>query len=265
MKPGPTPRGPNTRQGRPRTGTRGSAGPAPDGGRPQVVVNMAMTADGKIATSTRSVHTFGSARDGANLHALRATADAILCGARTVEETGATMGNGGQRYGMARIRRGLREHPLRVVVSGSGTISPDAEIWRHRFSPILVLTTRRASRARLDGLRTLADGVWVSPGNTLDWAAALAWLRREHGVRRLVCEGGGEVNDALFRGGWVDELRLTLCPLVFGGRDAPGIAGGIGVEKIAEAARFELRGFRRVGDEFFLIYRRPRARRPGFH
>ena len=226
---------------------------------PFVVVNMAMTADGKIATSTRSVHTFGSPRDAANLYKLRATADAILCGARTIEETRATLGNGGDAHRAARLRRGLHPYPLRVVVSGSGSLSPDAEIWKHRFSPVVVLTTRRASARRLERLRGLADHVWVSPGNAIDWAAALAWLAGKHGVKRLVCEGGGELNDALFRGGWVDELRLTWCPLIFGGRTAPCISGGRGVESMAQAARFELAAMERVENEFFLVYRRAKG------
>ena len=63
-------------------------------GAPFVLVNMAMSADGKIATANRAVTTFGSASDQEHLHALRATCDAIVCGARTVEETDATLGNG---------------------------------------------------------------------------------------------------------------------------------------------------------------------------
>ena len=51
---------------------------------PFVFINMAVTADGKIATANRAVHSFGSARDLEHLYELRATADAILCGARTV-------------------------------------------------------------------------------------------------------------------------------------------------------------------------------------
>ena len=114
--------------------------------RPFVLVNMAMTADGKIATANRAVTTFGSARDARHLYELRATADAILCGARTVEESGATLGNGGEVHRRARLRRGLSEYPLRVIASGSGSLSATAKIWENDFSPIIVLAGSQADR-----------------------------------------------------------------------------------------------------------------------
>ncbi len=222
--------------------------------RPFVLLNMAMTADGKIATSTHSVHTFGSPADSAHFYRLRATADAILCGARTVEETGATLGNGGERFLRARRRRGLSDHPLRIVVSGAGTLASDAGLWRHRFSPIVVLTSRRAPAREIRRLEGLADTVWISPGRELDFPAALAWVRSQFGVTRLLCEGGAGVNDALFRARLVDELHVTLCPLIFGGRTAPGLSEGIGFARMDAAAGFRLRSVRRRGDEFFLVY-----------
>ena len=160
-------------------------------GAPFVLVNMAMSADGKIATANRAVTTFGSASDQEHLHALRATCDAIVCGARTVEETDATLGNGPDRYRRARLRRGLSGSPLRVVVSGTGSISPSAAIWGDRASPVVVLTGAQVDPAKLARLRALADHVWSSPGDEVDFAAAFGWLRSRFGVGRLICEGGG--------------------------------------------------------------------------
>lgn len=227
--------------------------------RPWVVVNMAMTADGKIATSNRAVTSFGSPRDLRNLYRLRSTADAILCGARTVEQSHATLGNGGDEFRRRRLRAGRAEFPLRVVVSGSGSIASGAELWSHRFSPIVLLVTERA-RPRHEQLATLADHVWYCGSREIDFDGALSRLAAEFGVRRLIAEGGGEVNDALFRAGRVDELHLTVCPFIFGGRTAPSIADGLGFPRLADAARFRLRSCRQVGEELFLIYEA--ARRP---
>ena len=71
---------------------------------PFVFANLAMTADGKIATANRAAHSFGSAHDLAHLYELRATADAILCGARTVEISNATLGNGGEKHRRRRLK-----------------------------------------------------------------------------------------------------------------------------------------------------------------
>ncbi len=129
---------------------------------------------------------------------------------------------------------------------------------------MVVLTGARVDPAKLARLRALADHVWSSPGEELDFAAAFGWLRSRFGVGRLVCEGGGGLNDALFRAGVVDEVHLTLCPFVFGGQTAPTIAEGIGFPRLPDAARFSLVSSRRRGDEMFLVYRADRtAARPG--
>jgi riboflavin-specific deaminase-like protein len=141
------------------------------------------------------------------------------------------------------------------VVSGSGSLSPTAELWAADFSPVIVLSTKKASETRLKRLRRLASEVWVSRSREVDFATALQALHDDHGVGRLVCEGGAQVNDALFRAGLVDELHLTVCPLIFGGRTAPTISDGTGFQRLADAAQLELKSLKRVGDELFLVYR----------
>ena len=123
---------------------------------PFVVCNFAMTADGKIAFAKDHFVSFGSAGDRRHMMELRATADALLCGARTVEVTGTILGNGGERYRRQRLKNGLPEHPLRVIASGSGSIEPDGRIFKRRFSPVIVLTTERIPKAKLKSLRAVA-------------------------------------------------------------------------------------------------------------
>src|SRR5262249_15418601 len=123
------------------------------------------------------------------------------------------------------------------------------------FSPIIVLTTRRPSAKRLQALRKVSDEVKVFGDKEINFHTALRWLRHKWKVKRLLCEGGGEVNDALFRAGLVDELHLTICPKIFGGRDAPTIADGIGRSSLAKATYLQFKSAKRLGDEMFLVYR----------
>ena len=216
-----------------------------------------MTADGKIATAGREVATFGSPRDLQHLYELRATADAILCGARTLEEAGATLGNGGKKYGKKRLAAGLSEYPVRVIVTGRGSFSPEAAIWKSQLpSPIVVLTTSSITAERKAWLTDHASAVYVSDSNEIDFASAIRWLAVQFGVRRLLSEGGAELNAALFQARLVDEINLTVCPYIFGGQEAPTIAEGTGVERLSDASEFELVRHRRVGAEMFLVYRR---------
>ena len=227
--------------------------------RPFVLLNMAMTADGKIASANRAVTTFGSPRDLAHLYELRATADAVMAGARTIEQTGAKLAPGGPRYQRLRVRHGLAEFNLRVIASGTASIDPRAAIFRHHVSPLVLITTARAPEPRLARLRPLVDELLVCGKTEIDFARALRHLRKKWNVKRLLCEGGGELNDALLRAGLVDELHLTLCPKILGGAHAPTLADGLGFPRLADAAPFTLKKSTRIGDELFLVYR---ARRP---
>ena len=215
---------------------------------------MAMTADGKIATANHAVSSFTSARDHEHLLALRATADGVMAGARTVDSAPINLGPGPAKFRRQRLRRGLAEYNLRVIVSRSGSVNPRAKVFRQRFSPILILTTRRAHRGRLKQLRALADAVKICGRKEINFSAALRWLRKQFGVKRLLCEGGGELNSALFRAGLVDELHLTISPKVFGGRHAPTIADGRGLERLARAERFKLKSIHWDSGELFTVF-----------
>jgi riboflavin-specific deaminase-like protein len=229
---------------------------------PFVTINVASTVDGKLAPHTRRFIPFSSRCDQELLFELRSRADAVMSGARTVDLGLVDLGPGPKRFRQIRKRRGLPEFNLRVVVTGSATLNPEAEIFRHRFSPIIILTTERAEPARVERLRQVADEVKICGKTEVDFVAALRWLREKWNVRRLLCEGGGEVNAGLFRNGVVDEIHLTLSPLVFGGRDAPTMVDGEGIEDVNDATRLQLKSLRRVGSELFLVYRvRQKAQR----
>jgi len=97
----------------------------------------------------------------------------------------------------------------------------------------------------------------------VDFEAAFEFLREHHGVKRVLCEGGGRLNDSLLRAGVVDEVNLTICPLILGGQDAPTIADGIGFGQLDDAAQFKLHTRKQVADEIFLTYRTVRnSQRP---
>ena len=208
--------------------------------RPYVLVNMAMTADGKTATANRTVSSFGSPADEENLYRLRSTVDAVMNGARTVDLNAITMGPGSDKWRRLRKRRGLDEFNLRVIVSGSGSVSSKAAVFRDHRSPLIILTREGITTARLKKLRLVGDEVFSAGTDELDLTAALRWLRSEWKVSRLLCEGGGSLNDGMFRAGLVDEVNLTICPVVSGGREAATIADGRGFPALSAATKLKL-------------------------
>jgi riboflavin-specific deaminase-like protein len=223
--------------------------------RPFVFVNVATTVDGKLAPENRKFVPFGSKRDLDLLYELRARADAVLMGARTVDSAPGHYGPGPAKFRRLRLKRKLPEYNLRVIVSGRGTLNPRSDIFRYRFSPIIVLTSGRASVRNLRRLREVADDVEIFGDAELDFQAAFQWLQKKWGVKKILCEGGGELNMTLIRQNLIDEIYLTLCPLIFGGCGAPTLADGLGVTSVDQAPRLRLKSMKRIGQELFMVYR----------
>ncbi|MGH7979835.1 MAG: dihydrofolate reductase family protein, partial [Limisphaerales bacterium] len=139
---------------------------------------------------------------------------------------------------------------------GSGSIDPRAEIFKRRFSPIIVLVSKSAPAKRVRQLRGIADEVAVFGKTDLAFRSALRWLNEKWGVKRLLCEGGGGVHEGIIRADLLDELHLTICPAIFGGRTAPTLSDGRGFKTLASAKRLRLVRMRRVGNESFMVFRR---------
>jgi riboflavin-specific deaminase-like protein len=215
--------------------------------RPFVFINMAMTADGKIASVDHKVTSFSSCADHAHLLELRDKADAIITGAGTLNaQPKTTLGPG---------PKSRKNPPLRVIASGRGQVDLQHKLFRTKGAPTIILTTERIGRKRLKALKAAADTVEICGENEIDFLRALGLLRAEWGVKRILSEGGGHLNDSLFRAGVVDELNLTVCPLILGGTDAPTISDGIGFDRLSDAAQFKLKSQKLVNDEMFLVYR----------
>ena len=210
----------------------------------KVVSNTAISLDGRINTRERRFAFFGSERDHARMSRLRADADAVLVG-------GATFRN----WPHAALpddadRARLRGRPWTVVVSRSFDVPADADAFVEPAVRPLVLT-----RAASLGARSLPAGVdvegWAGEGEDLPVAWILEQIVRR-GVERLLVEAGGDLLFQFLAADALDEMYLTLCPLVVGG-DAPSLADGAGFD-LAGLRRLRLVAAEPVGDEVFLRY-----------
>lgn len=220
--------------------------------RPFVTANFAITADGRISTRSRTPADFSSPRDKHRLLEIRATCDAVLAGVKTIATDHMTMGLPNEALRAAREAKNLPGYPTRVLLSASGRIDPGLKVFSRDFSPIVVFsTTRMPQRVRevLAGKATL----YLDEG-AIDLAAMLRTLRRKHGVKRLVCEGGARIFRALLEAELVDELHVTICPRVFGGAIAPTLTGVAG-PFLPQGVSLDLREMDVIDGECFLRYR----------
>jgi len=222
--------------------------------RPFVLINGAVSADGKLALENRSLIQFSSQRDRFFVFQLRARVDAVLCGMETVESFSIDLSVGPPACRAARKQRKLKPEPIRVLVSPDGDLDPSARVFQNTSAPIVVLTTQRGAKRCL---KTLTQPVRVQAfgKSAVDFVAAFRWLRDEFAVKRLLCEGGGETNAALIRSGVVDQIHLTVCPLVLCGRRAPTLCDGTGFAALDQSTRLKLKSVKALNGELFLVYR----------
>jgi riboflavin-specific deaminase-like protein len=194
--------------------------------RPFTYLNMVSTVDGRAAIEGRA-KALGSDADTLLLTELRTLADAVLVGTGTLAAEGYGTLVGNPERVARREAAGLAPTPTAVVITRSFDVPWDAGLFAAEDQPVLIYTGVEAVRpdvaAPLEVVR-LAD---PTP------AAALRDLRAR-GVRALLCEGGPTLNSALLTDGVVDELFLTLSPLLAGNVEAPRIVEGEGLPEPLE-------------------------------
>ncbi|MEI6871722.1 MAG: dihydrofolate reductase family protein, partial [Verrucomicrobiota bacterium] len=135
-----------------------------------------------------------------------------------------TMGLPNSELRAEREARGQAAFPLRVVVSGSGALNSELRLFGETFSPVVVYSTQRMPQEVRKALEGKA-AVRLGDGEKVDVAWMLESLSREFGVKKVVFEGGGALFASFLREGCIDEVCLTLCPLIFGGREGVTLTG----------------------------------------
>ena len=220
--------------------------------RPFVAATFAMTVDGKITTRTFSPVDFTSREDKAHLFRRRSLGDAVLIGAGTLRQDNVRLGLPAELRD-ARVARGKPPCPLRVIVSNSGRIDPALKIFQAEISPIVIFSTTAMPKKFQNALKGKAT-LHLSNRRTVDLSAMLQRLRHEYKVRFVACEGGAELFRALLEHDLVDQLNLTIAPLLFGGADAPTLTG-LSKEFLPASVHCRLKEMKTIGDECFLTYR----------
>ena len=221
--------------------------------RPFLTANFALTADGRISTRALTPSDFSSPRDKRRLVEIRAGCDAILASAKTIAADNMTMGLPVEELRSARIAKGLPAFPVRVLISNRGRIEPTLRIFAKTFSPIVIFSTEKMPARTRAALATKAT-VHLDAAPSVDLARMLETLRAEYRVRRIVCEGGAQIFRALLTARLIDELHVTICPRVFGGRRAPTLTGLAGAF-LPRSVALRLRAMEVIDDECFLRYR----------
>ena len=216
------------------------------GDRPYTVLSCGVSLDGYLDSATDERLLLSNDADFDRVDEVRADVDAILIGAGTIRADNPRLLVNSERRRAARMAAGRPEYPLKVTVSGSGDLDPDARFWHTGGEKVLYTTDRGAEHARALGLATDV----VPLGTDLDWRRLLTHLHDVRGVRRLMVEGGGLIHTQLLTQGLADELQLVLAPLFVGDPRAPRLFGPGGYQ----GGRLRLLETRQIEDVVLMRY-----------
>ncbi|WP_232805682.1 pyrimidine reductase family protein [Glycomyces xiaoerkulensis] len=176
-------------------------------------VNFVASADGAATLGGLSGPLSGAA-DKRVFKALRARCDVLVAGSGTVlAERYRELRLSRERVRW-RLERGLPEVPVMAVLSRSAGLDPDAPLFTEAPRRPIVICSGASSEDQMASLREVADVIAVGAG-AIDYRAALAALR-ERGLRQVLCEGGPTVLGHLIAEDMVDELDVTVSPMLVG-------------------------------------------------
>jgi len=216
-------------------------------GRPFVIVKAAASLDGKIATRTGDSQWITGPKARTWVHRLRHQVDAILVGVNTVLADDPQL--------TTRLPHGQGKDPIRIILDSRLRIPLTAQVLTQKsIAPTWVACTTAASPEKRAALTSLgADIITVAPNpeNRVDLGALLSILG-ERRVQSILVEGGAEVHGAFFDARLVDKFHLFLAPKFIGGRQAPGILGGLGRATLKEAHQAHDITFRQIGADILI-------------
>jgi riboflavin biosynthesis pyrimidine reductase len=224
--------------------------------RPYVVANFVASVDGRATLGGRSGG-LGNEVDRRLFLDLRTQVDAVMAGTATIAiERYGPMIRSPERLAR-RLALGLEPAPLMVTATRTMELPVQAPVFADNQSRIVVLTN--SERDPPETAATLV--VERIEGEPLDLAAGMERLRRTHGVRAVLLEGGPTLFAAMCAVGLVDELFLTLAPVLVGSPDqptiyeGPALASGASSGGPADASQVDLRLVSVLGEDGYLYLR----------
>ena len=213
--------------------------------RPHVILNAAMSLDGKIATRTCESR-LSSKRDLKRVHRIRSQVDGIMVGLRTMLADDPKL----------TVKYFRDNRPARIIVDSQAKTPLDSYVVRTAsMASTIIAVTTKASRRRVNRLEEAGVRILVCGKGQLVSLPILMRRLRRLGLRRLLLEGGGTLNWGMLSQKLVDQISITVSPRILGGEQAITLVEGEGVLRIEDAVRLRLLRVKRYGDELVLSYR----------
>ena len=218
--------------------------------RPYVILNAAMTLDGKIATETGSSNISGK-KDLERVHEIRKECDGIMVGIGTVIADD-------PRLTVHKIDAKPEDNPIRVVVDSKCRTPADARITNSDAKTIIAGANEyKEDFMKSETYKTLKGrGIkfFFSGDKRVDLKALMSYLHEE-GIEKLMLEGGATLNFSMIRAGLIDEISICVAPMVVGGANSKTFFDGDGFNTMDESVKLKLIDYYPLDKDFILNYK----------
>ncbi|PWH12131.1 MAG: 2,5-diamino-6-(ribosylamino)-4(3H)-pyrimidinone 5'-phosphate reductase [Anaerolineae bacterium] len=196
--------------------------------RPYVIINAAMSVDGKIDTIERNGASISSEEDKRRVLELRAQVDAVMVGGNTLLKESPKLTVKLPELEKLRIANKLPANPAKIgIISNANGLNIHGNFITAGPARRIVFTTNQTSAEQVNVLQELGVEVYQIGEKRVDLQQALDTLSRL-GIRTVMLEGGGTLIAEFIRLGLADELRVYIAPKIFGGSSAPTLVDGDG-------------------------------------
>lgn len=211
--------------------------------RPYVILNAAMTLDGKIATKTGSSEISGP-KDLIRVHKLRKEVDAIMIGINTLLADDS-------RLTVHKIESKPEDNPIRIVVDSNAKTPLTARILNND-APTIIAVSENAPKNKINQLKEKAKIIITGKKrvNLIDLMNQLKQL----GINSLMLEGGSTLNFSMIESGLVDEIRICIAPMIAGGTEAITLIGGKGFDYMADSKKLKFKNSFELDKDLILCY-----------
>ncbi|NYB52168.1 MAG: 2,5-diamino-6-(ribosylamino)-4(3H)-pyrimidinone 5'-phosphate reductase [Methanobacteriaceae archaeon] len=213
--------------------------------KPKVILNAAMTLDGKIATRTGSSEISGQ-EDLLRVHELRKEMDAIMVGINTVLADD-------PRLTVHKVPAKPENNPVRVVVDSKARTPPEYRIL-NKEAPTIIAISSEASQDKIAAIESKGHQVMICGDKRVDLNLLMKKLADE-GIETLMLEGGSTLNYSMLKEGLVSEIRLCIAPMIAGGVEAKTLVDGEGVDYMKDAFRLKLKKTYTLGEDLIVEYK----------
>ena len=198
----------------------------------KVIINSAMTIDGKISSYSGD-SCISSKKDLVRVHKLRSKVDAIVVGINTV-----IIDNPMLTIRLIKNRRIIS--PTRIIIDSYGRIPLNSKILKSATKiKTIIVVTKQASTDTIEKIKKLGAHVIII-GSKLVNLKRLFKMLYDMGYKKILVEGGGELNWSCLYDGIVNELIITIAPKVLGGRNAITLVEGRGYSTISQGIKLKL-------------------------